>query len=99
MRYALRTFGSSAPKRRHFDTIDELEHGGYGAKQGQTSGAGLYGGEARTHWVAEVQGGSGHTGHDTLTVMGRAKGAGDNDEEAIIQTRTASVTYDYSPPH
>ncbi|OHE96904.1 hypothetical protein CORC01_07871 [Colletotrichum orchidophilum] len=27
MRYALRTFGSSEPKRRHFDTIDELELG------------------------------------------------------------------------
>lgn len=27
MRYALRTFGSSQPKRRHFDTIDELELG------------------------------------------------------------------------
>ena len=27
MRYALRTFGSSQPKRRHFDTIDEIEHG------------------------------------------------------------------------
>lgn len=26
-RYALRTFGSSQPKRRHFDTIDEIEHG------------------------------------------------------------------------
>ncbi|KAF9874988.1 hypothetical protein CkaCkLH20_07682 [Colletotrichum karsti] len=25
MRYAMRTFGSSQPKRRHFDTIDELE--------------------------------------------------------------------------
>ncbi|KAL2876433.1 hypothetical protein SGCOL_008239 [Colletotrichum sp. CLE4] len=25
MRYALRTFGDSQPKRRHFDTIDELE--------------------------------------------------------------------------
>lgn len=28
VRYALRTFGSSQPKRRHFDTIDEIEHGG-----------------------------------------------------------------------
>lgn len=27
MRYALRTFGSSQPKRRHFDTIDDLELG------------------------------------------------------------------------
>ncbi|KAK0384648.1 hypothetical protein NLU13_8734 [Sarocladium strictum] len=27
LRYALRTFGSSQPKRRHFDTIDELELG------------------------------------------------------------------------
>ena len=27
MRYALRTFGSSQPKRRHFDAIDDLELG------------------------------------------------------------------------
>lgn len=27
MRYALKTFGSSQPKRRRFNTIDELEHG------------------------------------------------------------------------
>lgn len=99
MRYALKTFGSSGPKRRHFDTIDELEHD-YAAAgpRGQAPTAGLYVGEPRPQWVAEVQGGTSATsGHDTM--MGRTKGTGDSDEEAIIQTRTASVNYDHSPPH
>lgn len=111
MRYALKTFGSSAPKRRHFDTIDELEHGyevGPGRRDASL-GAGLYGGESRPHWTAEVHGGqaaeaaSARHLRDNTAVEGGAAAAhetraADSDEEAIIQTRTTVVTYDYSPP-
>ncbi|WQF85313.1 hypothetical protein CDEST_10327 [Colletotrichum destructivum] len=59
MRYALRTFGSSQPKRRHFDTIDELELGDR-----------PYGSEAK--WKAEVNAESLTDGRDRRTSRSEA---------------------------
>lgn len=53
MRYALRTFGSSQPKRRHFETIDELEHGAYGSDVTWKSGVESAGTTADTMMTAQ----------------------------------------------
>lgn len=100
MRYALRTFGSLGPKRRQFDTIDELEHG-YGGRgqHDERLGAHLYGGDPRSTYEAQVESGQGITSISANgTVTDQRQRHKDGDEDCIIHTRTATVSYDYSPP-
>lgn len=97
MRYALRTFGSLGPKRRQFDTIDELEHG-YGGRgqHDERLGAHLYGGDPRSTYEAQVHSGQGGSANGTVMDQRQRPRAGD--EDCIIHTRTATVSYDQSPP-
>lgn len=93
MRYALRTFGSSTPRRRHFDTIDELEHGyDMHREDPAVDGMDLYGGDTRSRWTAEVHGGS-----ESLTreggVAGQDEESVEKSRDGITQTRSTCVTY------
>lgn len=82
MRYALKTFGSSGPKRRHFDTIDEIEHN-YNIQPNNNNDGDLYGA---------------HANAGRNTVIERVDETAESDEEAIIRTRAFSVTYEYRSP-
>lgn len=99
MRYALRTFGGSSPRRRHFDTIDELEHGYEVGASDDNKNMDLYGGDAHAQWTAVV-----HRGPDVVAeregvaACGQARGCAGKPkkEDAIVQTLSTSVTYGFT---